>query len=708
MDEKEVVPPSVISTTDDIKKERIRQTVKTDRLMQVWTVCVLVVMTCVVWIYLANPSLREFERKFTWSFQFALRDKLNRSPEPDPRLRILMFDDSTVQQFKRSQINLREWAALLSFIDRQRPSHIYIDKIFSLLDDEPSQINDSLKTMSVLRTPVSIGAFTSVREIPGREKLLMQSSHFRARNYLPDEKTDLADAEVSKLIKESGLKDRSKAFVYGPIPQLQEIFLQGHIDYPFPNQVFPLYDLGNNQVLPSLGLSGQKNLRIEKGGLTAGGKRIPTTSQGSVLVNWLSPAKVYAKAESFASAFAAMRKGTLWDKIPEGSHVLIMPLVFTGNVDFKDSPYGSLPAGLTVAAMINSGLTKQWLSEFEHTSQALFALVLLAGFLKFLKGSAGWTVLPVGMLSIVAAGLYQFVYKSVDLPWMAGSLFFGFSGVTVLAFRSIWDSKRDKLLTQIEEDYERLEKEEKRLQKEMKDAARVASALMPENVPQWPGFEITGFHRSMSEASGDWYFFERSQSGRFAHFVLFDISGHGVQAALVVSGCKTILSMVRMSDPVVFENQDFLLFYAERVNKILYAHGRGGHTATMLGMTYDFETEKLYYLNCGHPFPIIHSMRGDKIEPLIVMPSDPVGFNETLAVTLKVRPLKVGESLIAHSDGVPLTRSKPILRKYFKECEHSNLISARRLQEAIVKHCKKEKVEVPEDDVSLVVMRRTA
>jgi serine phosphatase RsbU (regulator of sigma subunit) len=260
----------------------------------------------------------------------------------------------------------------------------------------------------------------------------------------------------------------------------------------------------------------------------------------------------------------------------------------------------------------------------------------------------------------------------------------------------------------MEEDYDRLEKEERRLQKEMRDAARVASALMPENVPQWPGFEITGFHRSMSEASGDWYFFERSQSGRFAHFVLCDISGHGVQAALVVSGCKTILSMIRMSDSDVFDSDNFLMFYAEKVNKILFNHGRGGHTATLLGITYDFQTEKLYHLNCGHPFPIIHSMRGDKIEPLMVTPGDPVGFNEMLSAKVKVRTLKVGESLIAHSDGVPLTRSKTILKKYFKECEHTSLISARRLQEAIIKNCRKEHLEVPEDDASLVIMRRTA
>lgn len=708
MDDRDVATPSVISTTDEIKQERIRQMNRSVRLQRIWMLCVLSMMLFFVWVYLANPQLRDLERKLTWSLQFSLRDKLGKSPDLDPRLRILVFDDSTVQKFKRSQINFKEWAALLSFVDRHRPAHVYVDKIFSLLDDEQAIVSESLQTMSNLRSSVSVGSFTSSREIPGREKLLLQSSHFRARNYLADEKTDRSDTEVAQFVAESGLKDRSKAFAYGPIKELQEIFTQGHIDYPFPNQVFPMYSLGSNQVLPALGLSGQKNLRIESNGLSVGGKTIPVTSRGTMLVNWISPAKMYARAESFSSAFAAMRKGTLWDKIPEGSHVLILPLGYTGNVDFKDSPYGSQPAGFVPASVINSALGKKWISDFQYNAQLLMMLVLIAGCLSFFKGTFSWLILFAGLASISAGGLYGFVNVSVDVPWVAGLIFFGVTGIALIAFGSLWESRREQLLNRFEEDYERLEKEEKRAQKELKDAAKVASALMPENVPQWPGFEISGFHRSMSEASGDWYFFERSSSGRFAHFVLFDISGHGVQAALVVSGCKTILSMLRLTGSDVFENKDFLTSYAEKVNTVLYAHGQGGHTATMLGLTYDFETEKLYYINCGHPFPILHSTSGNKIEPLMMMPGDPLGFNETLSVALKTRQLRIGESLIAHSDGVPMTRSKIIIRKYFKECEHTSLISARRLQEAIVKHCRKENVEVPEDDVSLVVLRRTA
>jgi len=538
VDEKDVAPPSVVSTTDEIKRERVKQTVNLSRQLWTWTACVIVFMLFSVWMYSSSSGLRNLERKMTWGLQFDLRDKFGRAPQVDPRLRILMYDDSTIQAFKRSGINFKEWAALLSFVDRHRPASIYIDKIFSLLDDEPSVVQESLQTMLTLRSPVTIGAFTSSSQIPGRESLQMQTSHFRARNYLSEFKADGSDTELAQLLRDSGLKDRSKAFVYGPIPQLQEIFHQGHIDYPIPNQVFPLYSVGNNQVLPSLALSGRINFKIENGGFSAGGQPIPLTSEQTLLVNWLSPAKVYGNASTFASAFTAMRSGKLWDKIPEGAHVLILPSAYTGNTDFKVSPYGSQPGGIVLASVINSVLTKQWLADFSQTTLALVSLVSIAGLIQLLNGFRGWLVLLAGTLAIIAVGLHQFIYKSVDMPWLAGVVFFSGTGVLLLSFRSFWDSHREKLLMRFEEDYERLELEEKRLQKEIKDAARVAAALTPEEVPQWPGFEITGFHRSLSEASGDWYFFERSTSGRFAHFVLCDISGHGVQAALVVSGCK--------------------------------------------------------------------------------------------------------------------------------------------------------------------------
>ncbi|NBW81500.1 CHASE2 domain-containing protein, partial [bacterium] len=556
-------------TSAEIKNDRIIQSAKMKKQVWIWVAVVFCVMLVAAYFYGASPRARDFERKIVWTHQFEMRDKFKQEPKIDPRLRVLMLDDSTVQIIKRSGLNLTEWSAFLNFIDQHHPASIYIDKIFGMLDEDSGALQDALPGLRMLKTPVSIGSFTTAQQIPGRDELVRKAPQFKARNYLPDSLADIPEQTLKEKIKELNLKDRSKAFVYGPIPQLQEIFRQGHIDYYLQNHVFPLYDLGDNSVLPSLAFSGRINMKIENQGITVGGYPVPRTSEGSVLVNWLNPAKVYGGAMSFASAFDAMRKGGLWNKIPEGAHVLLMPLAFTGNVDFKDSPYGQIPGGIVLASMINSSLTKQWIAEFSYNFELMVVFVILATVLQFSRGIRSWIWLFAGMLAIYIVGMQQFVFSSRDFPWLAGQVFFSGTGTLMLSVRNIWDSRREKLMQKLEEDYALLEKEERRLDKEMRDAIRVASVLKPEEVPEWQELDITAFHKSMSEASGDWYFFERSISGRFAHFIMCDISGHGVQAALVVSGCKTVLSMMRLTRDSLFESADFLIGYAERLNRVL-------------------------------------------------------------------------------------------------------------------------------------------
>jgi serine phosphatase RsbU (regulator of sigma subunit) len=695
-------------TSVAIKNDRIVQSARMKKQVWIWVAAVFCVMVVFAYFYGTSPRARDFERKIVWAHQFEMRDKFKQEPQIDPRLKILMLDDSTVQIIKRSGLNLNEWSAFLNFIDKHRPASIYIDKIFGMVDEDSSVLQDAMPTFRMLKAPVSIGSFSTPQQIPGRDELMRKASQFKARNYLPDSLADIPEQTLREKIKDLNLRDRSKAFVYGPIPQLQEIFRQGHIDYYLQNQVFPLYDLGDNAVLPSLAFSGRINMKIENQGITVGGQPVPRTSEGTVLVNWLSPAKVYGGAMSFASAFDSMRKGGLWSKIPEGSHVLLMPLAFTGNVDFKDSPYGQLPGGIVLASLINSSLTKQWISEFSYNFEFMLFLVVLATVLQFTKGIRSWILLFSGMLVIYLFGMQQFIFSSRDFPWLAGQVFFGGTGTLMLSVRNIWDSRREKLMQRLEEDYAMLEKEERRLDKEMRDAVRVASVLKPEEVPQWPELDITAFHKSMSEASGDWYFFERSKSGRFAHFIMCDISGHGVQAALVVSGCKTVLSMMRLTQDSLFESVDFLSGYAERLNRVLYLNGEGKHTATMVGLTFDFESGKVFCVNCGHPFPVLHSVTGSKIEAFTTRASDPIGFDSEAHFQVHERTLRAGDCLITHSDGVPVTRARRVLEKYFAESKHGQLISGRRLCDALLKHFKRESVEIAEDDISIVVFRRTA
>jgi serine phosphatase RsbU (regulator of sigma subunit) len=698
---------AMLRISSDFKKERETQLRRFRRLTLAWTGVVLLVAIICSALLLKSETMRTLERKISWPLQFHLRDKLGNAPKMDRRIHVIMFDDSTVQRFNKATLSMAEWASLLAFLDRHKPASIYIDKIFGLVDDELSNLVEVLPQFRGLRTRVSVGSFTTSVKIPGRNPLDINAPQFRARNFLTDSDTGISDEELQAKLNAIGFKDRSSAYAYGPIPELRDIFNQGHIDWLRENEIFPIYRLNDTQVLPTLALTGRVNLKLENGGISAAGKRIPLNSDGSLLVNWLRPEEVYSQASTVAEVLDAARRDRDWERIPKNAHIIILPLAFTGNADFKSSPYGPALGGMIHVSLLNSVLNHSWLSEMKGSLAFLIVVVLALGALQFVRGMKAWLILLGAVVLLVLLSLSAFIYNSVDVPWVMGASIIGLAGVFTLSIRNLWESRRDSLLLSLEGEFERLEKEEKRLAKEMADATRIALALKPEEAPDWPNYWISSFHKSLNEASGDWYFFERSPSGRYGHFVLCDITGHGVQAALVVSSCKTILSSLRMADNSAFESEKFIYEYARRLNSVLFLHGRGTHSTTLVGITFDFETHTMNYINCGHPFPLWHSCNDTKSSVgLLGSVGDPLGFSEGLNIVSSSKTVNVGDLVIVHSDGVPLSRSRRILKRYLDEVDSGIMISAKRLHDACAKEFVRTGHEPIQDDVSLVVFRR--
>lgn len=692
----------------EFKAEREKQVKHHRELTVMWTSAVIVFSLLVAYFSMTSEAVRALERKVSWGLQFSLRDSMGRTPHLDQRLHVIMFDDSTVEIFKRSALSIQEWAKLLEYLDSHNPAAIYIDKIFGLLDDSREEIDEALSVFKKIRTPVSVGAFTTSVKIPGRDLVEVKDKKFSAKPFLNPVDGKISAKDVAHALKNAPLRDRSNSFVYGPIPEMRPFFRMGHIDYPKENQVYPMYKLGKTTVLPTLSMTGDVDFKFDGKKLNFAGERIPLLPDGGVLINWIPPSKIYEQGSPMGSAFAAVASGKRWEQIPQNAHIIIMPLAFTGNSDLQSSPYGVLPGGMIHVSILNSALTSTWLSQLKNAQFYLMLAVAMTAFLQLMRGVRAWISLFLFVGSIAIVSLFSFVHFSVDVPWITSCLVVGLSGVMNLAVRSLWELRRDNMLHDLEVKYEQLEREEQRLSKEMADAGRIAMALRPEEAPQWPDYWISAFHKGLDAASGDWYFFERSESGRYGHFVLCDITGHGVQAALVVSCCKTILSSMRLESREVFESHLFVEMYAKQLNQVLFMHGKGTHSTTLLGITIDFQTHTILALDCGHPFPLWHSLSGSRFHPMFAKANDPLGFSYHIDLRSERKEMKVGDSIIVHSDGVPLTKSRRILRRYFEELDSGILISAKKLYDAIMKALLRENNQTQFDDVSLVVIRRQA
>jgi sigma-B regulation protein RsbU (phosphoserine phosphatase) len=117
-----------------------------------------------------------------------------------------------------------------------------------------------------------------------------------------------------------------------------------------------------------------------------------------------------------------------------------------------------------------------------------------------------------------------------------------------------WQATNDNLRTA----YERLDEQERELarayqtiRQDLEIAQQVQHALLPKDHPEMLArFEFSVYHKQMTEVGGDYYDFYRLRDGCHAIGV-FDISGHGVSAALIMAYLKAQLvqTMEQVSRP---------------------------------------------------------------------------------------------------------------------------------------------------------------
>lgn len=80
-------------------------------------------------------------------------------------------------------------------------------------------------------------------------------------------------------------------------------------------------------------------------------------------------------------------------------------------------------------------------------------------------------------------------------------------------------------------------KKTERLKAELELARKIQQSIIPRMIPQIPGLKIAAWYRPMETVGGDFYDFRTNETN--LGFIMADVSGHGVPAALVVSTVKT-------------------------------------------------------------------------------------------------------------------------------------------------------------------------
>ncbi len=361
---------------------------------------------------------------------FRLRDALGKSPVVSPKLKIYSIDDSTLSKIDSWVLSIDDWATVLQTLDANHPRAIVIDAMFGKADGVGGDFKDALAKISGVKAPVIIGSFNSASPISNRDPLDLERPEFRLSAMLgANASGDGSNANLPPMM------DRSSWHVYGATPGFAKaVRYIGSINYTGAGLVDGLIRLGSDRIITHMSLNAAKERHFEGGKLVLDGSVVPIDRAGRINVNWVPPSDEFRRhVFSMGGLIVNSRAGKPSKLVNEDDIVLILPMMFTGNADFKSTPFGMLPGGYVHISMLNSLLTGDWLKPLEGGEGLIFLLAFLGALIGMKLGVISFwvTLLALGATS-VGASIYLFAYHGIVVPWLFPTA--GFFGTAISVF----------------------------------------------------------------------------------------------------------------------------------------------------------------------------------------------------------------------------------------------------------------------------------
>jgi sigma-B regulation protein RsbU (phosphoserine phosphatase) len=197
-------------------------------------------------------------------------------------------------------------------------------------------------------------------------------------------------------------------------------------------------------------------------------------------------------------------------------------------------------------------------------------------------------------------------------------------------------------LLQRNEAYDKLEKSEKLLLSELKEAAGYVESLLPRPIKDDP-ISIDWRFIPSTQLGGDAFSYHWIDDDHFA-FCLLDVCGHGVGAALLSVSVVNVLRSQSLPktdflDPVSVLNSLNNTFPMEKHNEMFFSMWYG---------VYSQKNKEITYSNAGHPPPVLIS---DKTEEPLSTNGFMVGISSKPNFQKNSKQVKAGDIIYIFSDG---------------------------------------------------------
>ncbi len=187
--------------------------------------------------------------------------------------------------------------------------------------------------------------------------------------------------------------------------------------------------------------------------------------------------------------------------------------------------------------------------------------------------------------------------------------------------------------------------EQERTRRELELAAEIQRNLLPK--PQKAPFPVRGINKPMRKVSGDFFDFMAIDE-RFVAFALGDVSGKGMDAALMMAKTASLFRCLGKS----ITDPGHLLTLINREVCETTSHGK---FVTMVAGIYDLTSGALRFANAGHEPPVLRDQDGAISDfpadapPLGILPEQ---VFETLEISIAQGDFYVfSDGLTEHRDG---------------------------------------------------------
>jgi phosphoserine phosphatase RsbU/P len=316
----------------------------------------------------------------------------------------------------------------------------------------------------------------------------------------------------------------------------------------------------------------------------------------------------------------------------------------------------------------------------------------------------GFTALGAILLAILAAlwGSWRFTQPMVELVEASSRLSRGDFNVQV---SSRTGDERDRVIQAFNDMVPKLE-DHLRMHDSLQLANEVQRNLLPQSEPLAPGLDVAGTSIYCDETGGDYYdFLNMSPPARgIAAVVVADVSGHGVQAALLMASARAALRLRaalpgNLSSIVSDVNRQF----TEDV-------GDSGAFMTLFYISVDGLRKTARWVRAGHDPAFYYDPETSRFEELTGRGA-PLGMERTMLYEEQRRAaLKSGGMIFIGTDGIWETsdpkgemfgkqRLREVLRTHRFE-------SAREIIQAVARALEAHRQGLkPVDDITMVVVK---